>query len=595
MNKADLQNRKFTRRTVLLGLGKISLFAGLFSRLFYLQVLKHREFSRLAENNHIKTEIIPPLRGQILDFSGEKLAINKRTYELTFEKLSLASKSNLRTIALKIGDILKLNPSEQAELINSIFELKTDEILSIKEQLSWNEVVALEVEKYNLQGTEIYIDYSRFYPYSELFAHIIGYVGPVSEKEKKAINYYHNLKIGKSGIEKTKENILHGIRGTKYTEVNAKGEFIREISSSPSTSGTTIQLSLDRNLQKTAWNALGDETGVILVSKIQTGEILAMVSKPSFNPNLFNDGISNYNWKTLTKDPELPLINRAVALTYPPGSGFKVNVAIAALKENFDPETKFFCPGYHVVGDRVFRCWKKTGHGSINLYQAIAGSCNVYFWNIARIIGIKPFAEMARKLGYQQKLLNNSLPREQVGIIPDPQWKKEKYGSNWQLSDTINAAIGQGYVEVTPIQILTMVSRIASGRAVVPTIFKNENTNISFPSLNLDKELEIIKRGMEMVVNHNTGTAYANRILIPQYAMAGKTGTAQVISKRHKDDDLSKINVLKKIRNHGIFVAYAPFYKPTYAFCGVIEHGGFPSLAIKAARDTLTEAQRTNL
>lgn len=597
MNKKEKQSKKFSRRTMLLGLGKLGLFAGLFGRMFYLQIVKNEEFVQLSENNHIKTEIIPPLRGQILDRFDHKLTINEQIYELIFEKLPIHNDDLCRQIALKIGDILKYDPKQQADLINSLIELDLGDIYSIKENLSWSDLVSLELFAYDLQGTDIQTDYSRLYPHAELFGHIIGYVGTISENEKKknAVNFYHNLKVGKNGIEKTQDKLLHGITGLNRIEVNAKGEFIRDISTSKSIPGQNIQISIDTNLQKTASNALSENTGVILVSKISNGEILALVSKPSFNPNLFNNGISSANWDQLINNPELPLINRAVSLTYPPGSGFKINVAIAALKEKFNPETKFTCPGYHVVGDRVFQCWKKTGHGTINLYQAIAGSCNVYFWNVARIIGIQPFANMARQMGFQQKLLNNTLPREQIGIIPDPAWKEQKYGQKWLLSDTINAAIGQGYVEATPIQILTMVMRIASGKSITPTIFKNGNNEIIFPSLDLDNELAIVRKGMEMVVNENIGTAYLNRIMNPDYLMAGKTGTAQVISKRHKDDDLSKENVVKKIRNHGIFVAYAPMHKPEYAFCGVIEHGGFPSLAIKSARELLTEAQIRNL
>jgi len=333
---------------------------------------------------------------------------------------------------------------------------------------------------------------------------------------------------------------------------------------------------------------------VILVSKIDNGEILAAVSSPSFDPNLFSHGISTNNWSELINNPELPLINRSVALTYPPGSGFKVNVAIAALKQKFNPETQFFCPGHFEVGNRVFHCWNKSGHGSINLYRALAGSCNVYFWNVAKIIGMQPIADTAHQMGYAQKLLNNILPGEQKGIIPDAAWKQKNVGTNWTLADTVNSTIGQGYVEATPIQILTMVSRIASGKQVIPSIIKT-NDEVNFASLNLDYELGMVRRGMEMVVNSNIGTAYANRITIESLAMAGKTGTSQVISKRHADDDLSKANVMKRIKNHGIFVSYAPLINPKYAFCGIIEHGGTPALAVKIAKEALTEAQLQKL
>lgn len=596
MNNKDTQKNKFTRRAVMLGACKIGLMAGLFGRMFYLQIIKGEEFNKLAENNRIKTEVVPPSRGKILDRNNQLLALNQQTYTLVFEKLSIHSKEDLYQIALKIGDILKYDPKQQADLINEFYSLKNEEEIFIAEDLKWSQLVELELNIYDLQGVAIQINYTRYYPLGALFGHITGYVSSISEKEimKSSISFYPSLKVGKNGVEKTRDKALQGFTGVRRTEVNAKGEFIREISVSNSVPGEDVRTTLDSELQHKVDQALGNNTGVILVSKLNTGEILACVSKPDFDPNLFKTGITSNDWSNLINNPELPLINRAVSLTYPPGSGFKINVAIAALKENFNPNTKFLCPGYHVVGDRVFQCWKKTGHGLINMHQAIAGSCNVYFWNVARIIGVQPFADIARKMGFGDKLLNDDLPREQSGIMPDPQWKKEKVGSKWMLSDTINAAIGQGYVEATPLQILTMVSRIATGKEVKPSIIKNQNSE-EFLSLNLDKELDYVRKGMEMVVNSNLGTAYNHRITISGLEMAGKTGTCQVISKRHKDDDLSKENVMKKIRNHGIFVAYAPLDKPQYAFCGVIEHGGFPKLAIKIANTALTDAQTRRL
>ncbi len=592
MNKRSSQKDKFTRRALVLGACKVTLLTCLFGRMFYLQIISNKKFSRLSENNRIRSEIIPPLRGRILDRNHIPLAVNEPNYALVFEKSEIHNTAKNRQIAIKIGDILSLSPEDQAELINQIEELPIDKALLINDNLQWQKLVSLEINMPDLQGVSIRTGFSRLYPYGSLLSHITGYLGSASDKEitKHSITLYPNLKIGKNGIEKTQEKLLQGTAGLQKIEVNAMGQALREISTSTSITGKDIELSIDLGLQKKADNLLGNQTGVILVSKIHSGEIIASVSKPDFDPNLFNQGISTANWNNIINNPELPLINRVVSLTYPPGSGFKINAAIAALKQNFDPETTFTCPGYHMVGDRMFQCWKRTGHGKINLYQAIAGSCNVYFWNIARIIGMQPIADTARQIGYGSKLLNDELPREQTGIIPDPAWKEKNIGNKWNLSDTINAVIGQGYVEATPIQILTMVSRIAVGKQIVPSFIKSKEEK-NFASLNLDSELQIVKKGMEMVVNKNIGTAFANRIIDPSFAMAGKTGTCQVISKRHKNDDLSKENIMKKIRNHGIFVAYAPLYKPEYAFCGIIEHGGFPSLAIKIARDTLIEAQ----
>jgi penicillin-binding protein 2 len=592
----NITKDQFTRRALILGSCKAFLLAGLFSRMFYLQIISNEKFKNLSEKNRIRTEIIPALRGKILDRNGVALAANQLNYTLVFEKIASHDKKSIHTIALRMGDILKLDPEEQADLINHLNTLSTGKTLTIKENLTWLELTSLELSAYELQGMYISTGFKRYYTYGSTTSHLTGYLGSISETElsKHSINLYPNLKIGKNGVEKTQDTILRGVDDFIKTEVNAKGRFIREIEENKGTNGQDIELAIDINLQQKASQLLGDTTGAILVSKISNGEIIASVSKPDFNPNLFNEGISANNWNKLINNPELPLINRAVSLTYPPGSGFKINVAIAALKENFDPETTFTCPGYHMVGDRMFQCWKKTGHGKVNLFQAIAGSCNVYFWNVARIIGAQAIANTARLMGYGNKLLDNEMPREQPGIIPDHEWKMKHIGTKWTLSDSINMAIGQGYVESTPIQGLTMVSRIASGKKITPSFMKQKN-HLDCPSLNLDKELEIVREGMKMTVNTQIGTAYMNRILEPNLAMAGKTGTSQVISKRHKDDDLSRENVVKKIRNHGIFVAYAPVVKPEYAFFGIIEHGGFPSLAIKIAKEVLTEAQLKNI
>ena len=592
MNNHSNQKDKFTRRALILGACKATLLAGLFSRMFYLQIISNKKFVRLSENNRVRTEIIPALRGKILDRNNIPLAINEQNYNLVFEKLEIHNTQINQQIAIKIGDILKLDSTDQADLINQIENLAIGKALSIKDNLTWSELVTLELNLYDLQGIYIRTGFNRYYPYGSISGHLTGYLGSVSDQEltKHSMGLYPNLKIGKNGVEKTQEESLRGSVGLEKTEVNARGQPIREISTSKSIPGKDLELTIDIGLQKKVDNLLGGTTGVILVSKISSGEIIACVSKPDFDPNLFNQGISKSNWNKLINNQELPLINRAVSLTYPPGSGFKINVAIAALREGFNPETTFTCSGHHMVGSRAFQCWKKTGHGTINLYQAIAGSCNVYFWNVARIIGIQPIADTARQMGYGSKLLNDELPREQSGIIPDPEWKKKNIGSDWAFFDTINSAIGQGYVEATPIQILTMASRIATGKQVMPSFIKS-SIKKDFASLNLDKELQIVRKGMEMVVNSNIGTAYANRIIDPSLAMAGKTGTCQVISKRHKNDDLSQENIVKRIRNHGTFVAYAPAIKPEYAFCGIIEHGGFPSLAIKIARESLTEAQ----
>lgn len=593
MNKEITQKKLFSRRAILLGSLKAALLAGLVGRMFYLQVVARDKFIKLSDKNRTRKQIIVPLRGKILDRNKSLLAKNVKSFQLIYTKSDSISKNESEEIVLKLNKTINLNltPSEQNELIKSIMQLKIDDYIVVKESLTWKELSELEVNLYQLPGTSIEIGYERQYPFAKECAHLTGYIGNIAPNEKIKSEHpiYPNYKVGKNGIEKSKEQVLHGKPGYNNLEVNAKGIVIKEISTYSAAPGVDVELSIDVEIQKRIFELL-DETGVGMLAKIESGEILASVSKPGFDPNLFNQGISSTQWNNLVNDPELPLIDRCVALNYPPGSAFKINTAIAAIKNNFDPETKFTCPGYYMVGDRAFKCWNKAGHGTINLYQAIAGSCNVYFWSVAKIIGIMPIVDIARKLGYGQKQLNQSLPREQSGLIPDPEWKLERFKSKWTFADTVNSTIGQGYVEATPIQMLTMTARIASGLEFKPTIFKT-NAATNFPSLGLDKELNLVRKGMEMCTHNPIGTAYNYRIINEEFAMAGKTGTCQVISKRHKDDDLSLATVDKKHRNHGVFVAYAPTKAPKYAFLSIIEHGGTPRKAIKLANEILSLAQ----
>lgn len=594
MTRQEEQKATFTRRAMILAACKVGLMTGLLGRMFYLQILSNENYSKLSEKNSIKREIIPPLRGRILDRNDLELATNKQSYQVILSRNALDDMEHLQQVCIKIAEILNFTAEQRQEIFEELSLLKTDEELVLAEGLSWNDLAKLELRAPDLPGSNIEIGFERFYPFGSLCGHLTGYIGKISTKEKSAQIIHTNFKIGKNGIEKTFEQSLHGVPGENKVEVNAKGEVVDKISAISAIAGKDVNLSIDLGLQRKAAELLKNITGVVMVAKLSSGEILASVSNPSFDPNLFNHGISLNNWNNLINNPELPLIDRSVALTYPPGSGFKINVAIAALKLGFNPETRFSCPGTHQVGNRAFHCWNKTGHGSVNLFEAIAGSCNVYFWNVARRIGVQPIADTARELGYGTKLLNGSLPREQAGIIPDPEWKQKNIGTSWTLADTINTAIGQGYVEATPVQILTMISRIATGTKIIPTIIKSEDKT-EFAALGLEKELKIIRQSLEMVVNSNKGTAFAARINIADFAMAGKTGTSQVISKRHKNDDLSHASVSKAIKNHGIFVGYAPLINPQYSYCGIIEHGGAPLQAIKIANELLTKAQLDKL
>lgn len=594
MSKKLLEEKLFTRRAMLLGACKIGLFAGLFGRMFYLQVINSKEFSELSENNYLKNKVIEPLRGRIFARNQQIIVTNQQEYKLIFTRLELHDKAFLTEIISEIVKILNFSTEQTSVLIKQLNDLNIGQSVIINKNLDWKELVALELHIVDFPGTDIDVDFLRCYPYGELFAHVTGYIRDASEKDNLGLLKNRNLKIGKAGIEKSQDELLRGKEGIKRIEVNARGKIIRELTTSYPVTGDDIHLTLDLNLQKTASDLLGNNPGVVLVAKIDTGEILVSLSKPSYDPNIFGKDISIQSWQNIINNHDLPMLDRTVALTYPPGSGFKINAAVAALKNKFDPNTHFNCHGSYPVGDRMFRCWNRSGHGALNLYQAIEQSCNVYFWNVAKLIGFDQIAEVARSFGYGSKVFNNILPREQSGIMPDSEWKKKNKGTNWTLADTINATIGQGYVEATPIQMLTMVSRIASGKKFLPNLFIN-NSKANFDHLGYSNELGIVRKAMEMVVNNNHGTAYFNRILEKELAMAGKTGTSQVISKRHSNDDLSGINIMKGIRNHGIFLGYAPLNEPKYSFCSVIEHGGTPALAVKIAKVLLTDAQKNNI
>lgn len=581
-----------TRRSFLLGGFKATLVAGLLGRMFYLQVLNHNEYAKLSEKNHIKTIYLRPVRGIITDRNNQELATNQRSYQLEFEKLVNESQ-NLQSISSVISRILKYSNEEEQELYINLSELKDNEEIVIEPNVSWSELMELELNLYDLKGINLGMSYERKYPFGELFSHITGYLG--SSSEKGTLKQMTFLKIGRNGIEKTQEENLRGIAGNKRIEVNAKGEIIQEISSVSASPGKDIKLALDTELQSKATQLLEGNNGVVLLAKLNTGEILTSVSLPNFNPNLFGKKVPQKEWDKLINSNDLPLINRVVALTYPPGSAFKINVAIAALKNKFDPETRFFCPGHYVLGERKFHCWNKHGHGSLNLFQAIAGSCNVYFWNIAKIVGIQKIADCAKEMGFSKKILDNFLPREQQGIMPDPSWKKNNFSQNWSMADTFNSAIGQGYVEATPIQMLTMIMRIATGKKILPSYLYNSENNNSWESLGIDEELKLVKKGMEMTTSWNQGTGFLNRINIAGMEMAGKTGTCQVISKRYAEEDLSSYSVTKRLRNHGVFMAYAPIHQPKYGFFSIIEHGGTPTLAVKIARELLTQVQIKNI
>ncbi|MFV9875481.1 MAG: penicillin-binding protein 2 [Rickettsiales endosymbiont of Dermacentor nuttalli] len=578
MNKDESNKAKlFSRRSFIMGVGGGVLFSLLAGRLYYLQVIKNDQYKTLSESNRIKFFLIPALRGNILDNFGVPIAVNQNHYRVLLDK---EYGIDYVSIANKISEILKIDRTGYEQLLKKIKQARNNTPILLQNQLTWEEVVKLEVHAIELPNVYVDVGTVRFYPYKSLFAHLVGYTGLPSEKEiaVNALLNHPDIKVGKTGIEATMNAELSGELGVKRMEVNAYGVRIRELSREEAKSGQGINLTIDVRLQEILASKLDSKGAIAVLMDINTGGVLAMASTPSFDPNQFTKGLSSNYWEELINDPYFPLINKAISVQYPPGSLFKLVVAIAALEVGISPEMFVNCPGYTMLGERKFHCWREGGHGDVNMLTAITVSCNCYFWAIARRIGIEKISQVAYKLGLGAKT-GIELPNEFVGIIPDRRWKKKKYKKDWQLGDTLNSAVGQGFVSTTILQLAVMVARIASGKQVRPCLISsidNQTVTINtFNDLDIDpKNLAIVRKGMEAVVNLPMGVAYGYRIVNDHQRMAGKTGTSQVISKRHANDDLSKLNVAWFNRNHGLFAGYAPVENPKYACAVLVEHGG---------------------
>ena len=451
----------------------------------------------------------------------------------------------------------------------------------------------------DLPGIIIDEGLSRYYPYSDIFAHVIGYVAAVSDNDVKddPLLEVPGFRIGKSGIEKLYEKELRGKSGNLKLEVNAVGRIMKEIERVDGISGDSIHLSLDVRLQKKAYELLGDESGAIVMMKVDTGEVLAFASAPAFDPNLFTQGLSSDEWKNLNSDEKKPLLNKAVSGMYSPGSTFKMVVGLAALESGMvGRQNKSFCTGKMSLGNHTFHCWKDIGHGYVDIIQALQHSCDIYFYEVAQKIGIGKIAAMSRRFGLG-KSTNVGIENEKSGLIPDVEWKRQKYGEAWQQGESIISGIGQGYILATAIQLATMVSRIANGGYEVnPTLKKvDHNSMQEIKKIDISQQnLELVKKGMFDVVNVPGGTALGARFDFNGLKMSGKTGTTQVrrISMKERQTGVLKQEELPwKYRNHALFVGYAPHDNPKYGIAVLVEHGGSGSaVAAPIASKMLVEA-----
>ena len=605
MNRDVERHKLFNRRSVMLLSGQAVLFSALVGRMYYLQVLESERYKTLAEANRINLRLLPPPRGRIVDRFGIPIASNQENYRV------LLIPEDTRDVAAtldSLGEIITLGSGERRRILRDVRRNRSFVPVTLRENLEWPEVARIEVNAPDLPGVMIDVGQSRNYPYGTDLAHVLGYVAAVSPKDLTGdpLLELPGFRIGKAGVERVHDIALRGSGGSSQVEVNAYGRVIRELERKEGQPGAEVQLSIDMELQRFTRERLGDESASVVVLDVHNGDVLAMVSSPSFDPNGFNRGLSSKEWQSLVTNPRTPLVNKAISGRYAPGSTFKMCVLLAALEKGvITPGSQVFCPGFTELGDARFHCWKRHGHGLLNAEEAVAQSCDVYFYEIAKRTGIERIAAMGKRFGLGAKL-EVDLPGEKAGLIPTPKWKRGALDAPWHKGETLIVGIGQGYLLVTPLQLAVMTARIASGGfAVVPRLTRSvsqdgvriEQPQNTFESLNLPpRHMEIIRNAMVNVVNSPRGTAYKSRITELGQEMAGKTGTVQVrrISKAERETGVRKNKDLPwKERDHALFVGYAPIENPRYAISVVVEHGGGGSkAAAPIARDILVEAQR---
>ena len=578
MSNQNEKERVLEHRLIFIVFLNLFAFLVVAVRLYYLQVMEADKYRVMSEENRISTRFLVPPRGVIYDRNGEVLAKNNQD----FQALLIAEQTNdiAKTIQT-FQHLLPLTDDENEKIEQNIKNRRRFIPIKLKNNLQWDEVSKIMLYAPDLPGVEINEGLSRFYPHAELYAHVLGYVGPVSDKDKKDSPLYMvpGFKIGKSGLERSFDYKLQGQGGTVKLEVNAYGRVMKEIERDAGSEGKSIQISIDSRLQKAAFEAFGENSGAAVVLDVHTGEILALVSTPSFDPNLFTNGISYKHWDELLHNERTPLINKAVSGQYSPGSTFKIVVALAALEAGVvDVDTHFNCLGGMDIGSNRFHCWKHVGHGPLNIIEALKYSCDIYFYEAAIRVGIDKIHDMALKLGMGQ-VLDVGLDNQKSGLIPSQDWKKKTKGTYWSKGDTANAGIGQGYVLATPLQLATMLARVVNGGyAVNPTFFKpsaKELKNIKRLDISR-RHIEIVKQGMFDVVNAIDGTARKARFNIDGAKMGGKTGTTQVrrISMRERRTGIIREeNLPWRLRNHALFIGFTPVENPRYAVAVVVEHG----------------------
>jgi penicillin-binding protein 2 len=601
----------FTRRALLLGGVQGILLSALAGRLYQLQILDSQRFATLAEENRINLRLLPPSRGMIFDRTGQPLAVNRNNFR------AMATSDRGRGVDVlveRLDQIFGLGEAERNRLLRELRRSRNAQPVVVRENLGWEDVARVEFNAPDLPGVFIDLGQSRDYPEGELMSHIVGYTGRVADEDLAGrddpVLQLATMRFGKKGVERSLEDDLRGRAGAVQVEVNAVGRVVRELDRTEGQPGSNALLTIDLDLQRFAAEKMKEhQSGSVVVLDVITGDVLVMASTPGFDPSTFARGITQTEWRDLLDNPERPLHNKAIAGVYPPGSTYKMVTALAALESKvIDPWTRLPCPGHLELGNIKFHCWLKGGHGSTNVTEAIAASCDCFFYEAARRAGVDRISDMATRLGFgrQSEL---GLPGESTGNQPTRAWKQEKIGKPWQHGDTFNLGIGQGYMTSTPLQLAIMTARIANGGyEVQPNLLLAKATPREelgpppprskpvAPSLRLNPQhLALIRDGMNQVVNSGLGTANALRSRDPALAFAGKTGTAQVkrITERERDMGITQDQLPWHLRHHALFVCFGPVDNPRYACAVIVEHGqAGGKTAGPIGRDVLVETMK---
>jgi len=604
------------RRMFIISAAKLIVFTGIIARLFSLQITENKKYLTLSDKNRLRVWRLPPVRGEFLDYFGNVIAGNLKVYQLHVIPEEV---EDFKYLMIRIKKILSLSSSEFEKIIRQKNKQKPWETLIISKNLTWEQFTKVNYFLHDLVGAKPVLSVSRNYPFNDNYTHVLGYVSEASENDilnNEMIKNKHvpGLKVGKTGLEKTFENELIGTNAIQRYEVNAYGKRISQLNHTEGINGKTIKLTIDTEIQKLCNKLLKNMAGSISVMDIYTGEILAMQSSPSFDPNLFLFGINQDDWQLIRNNPLKPLINKTLSGLYSPGSTYKPIVALSALEYGIvDENFKVNCKGKIEMYGQTYHCWKKKGHGVVSLKDAMKQSCDTYFYEIARKLGVDRLKKTSLKFGLGEKVLGEIFNNEKKGLIPDTEWKKNNLGKGWVIGETLITGIGQGYTQTTPIQLCQMTAQLANGGfKIYPKIILEENIKtvedirvmmnenrkqsnqnesglkeatelLGFSKqkeyhrlFKNSKNINLVREAMFASTNEVRGTSYSSRIEDPKYQFAGKTGTSQVrrITKAARELNLNTSEIPYNERDHALYIAFGPYKNPRYALSIVVEHGG---------------------